>query len=48
MKSTLMLWHDVKAGTLPAEKALKVLEKMPGGKDTQTYRRIVRFKKAEK
>ena len=43
MKSKLNLWDDVQTGKLDPQQAIKTLEKMLGGKDTQTYRRIKRF-----
>jgi hypothetical protein len=44
MKSNLSIWHDVETGKLDPQKALKQLEKLPGGgSDTQAYRRIKKF-----
>jgi hypothetical protein len=45
MKSTLNTLQDVKTGKLTAEKALAKLKKIPGGEQTQTYRRIKRLVK---
>ena len=44
MISALNIWHEVETGKLDPQKALKQIEKFPGGgKDTQTYRRIKKF-----
>ena len=43
MKSNLGIWHDVETGKLDPHKALKLLEKFPGGGNTQAYRRIKKF-----
>lgn len=48
MRSDLGIWIDVKAGKLTPQTAIKLLKGMPGGTNTQTYRRVERFAKQTK
>lgn len=41
MQSKLNIRQDVKSGKLSANEAVEQLKKIPGGVDTQTYRRII-------
>lgn len=47
MLSNKGIWADVNSGKLAKPKALALLEEMPGGRDTQTYRRVKRYERDE-